>query len=57
MWVTARYLWHGKWQCRCVRGRENAAQKVETLLANKNKNGAVVFSIFIEYHTEVKIET
>ena len=56
MWVTARYLWHKKWLFKCERVIYNVAQKVETLLVNRNENVAAVFSIFIEDHTKARIE-
>ena len=33
------------------------AQKVKTLLVNKDKNAVALFSIYIEDHTKAKIET
>ena len=57
MWVTARHLWHWKYQCKCEKGRYNITQKVETLLVKKDKSAAAVFSIYIEDYTKAKIET
>ena len=57
MWRTATYIWHWKYQCHCQKGRYNIAQKVETLLLNKDKNAVAVFPIYIEDNTKAKIET
>ena len=55
VWVTARYLWHWKCQCKCEKGTWNVVQKVETLL--KDKNAVAVFFHLHGRPTKTKIET
>lgn len=57
MWVTARYLWHWKCQCKCEKGRYNVAQKIQTLLPNNDQNAVAVFSIYIEDYVKAKVDT
>ena len=50
LWVTARYLQHGKCQFKFEKGWYNVIQKVETLpVNNKDKNVAAVFPISIKH--------
>ena len=56
MWVTAKYLQHGKCQCKFEKAWYNVIQKAETLSVNDDNNVAAVFSISIEHLNKLEKE-
>lgn len=55
MWVTGRYLQHGK--CKFEKAWYNSIEKIKTLPVNMDKNTAVIFSISIERLSKLEKET
>ena len=56
MWVTNKYLQHGKCQCKFEKAWYNVIQKAETLSVNDDNNVAAVFSISIEHLNKLEKE-
>ena len=56
MWVTARYLQHGKCQCKFEKGWYNVVKNIKTLPVNKDKNVAAFFAISIKHRSKIEKE-
>ena len=57
IWVTARYLHHGKCYCKFENGWHNVIKKVKTLPVIKDKNVAAFFPISIKHLGKIEKET